>query len=60
MRALRPDVLVIGGGAAGLAAAAAAARQGARTVLLERDRYLGGVLEQCIHCLLYTSPSPRD
>ncbi len=49
MRALRPDVLVIGGGAAGLAAAAAAARQGARTVLLERDRYLGGVLEQCIH-----------
>ena len=49
MRVRRPDVLVIGGGAAGMAAATAAARQGARTVLLERDKTLGGVLEQCIH-----------
>jgi len=49
VRALKVDVLVIGGGAAGLAAATAAARQGVRTLLLERDRYLGGVLEQCIH-----------
>lgn len=43
------DVLVVGGGAAGMAAAAASSGAGARTLLLERDRYLGGVLEQCIH-----------
>ncbi|MGN0037679.1 MAG: FAD-dependent oxidoreductase [Coriobacteriales bacterium] len=43
------DVVVIGGGAGGLAAATAAARAGARTLLLEREEYLGGVLPQCIH-----------
>jgi hypothetical protein len=36
------DVLVIGAGVAGTAAAIAAARGGARTILLERERYLGG------------------
>jgi hypothetical protein len=36
------DVLVIGAGVAGIAAAVAAARGGARTILLERERYLGG------------------
>ena len=41
---LRPDVLVIGGGAAGLAAATAAARAGARTVLCDEQRALGGSL----------------
>lgn len=37
------DVLVLGGGPAGLAAAAAAARSGARTLLVERYGFLGGM-----------------
>ncbi len=37
------DVLVVGGGAAGFAAAVAAARAGARTALLERYGYFGGL-----------------
>jgi hypothetical protein len=37
------EVLVLGGGPAGIAAAAAAARTGARTLLLERYGFLGGM-----------------
>ncbi len=37
------DVAVIGGGSAGLAAAVTAARTGARTLLIERHGYLGGM-----------------
>ena len=37
------DVVVIGGGAAGLAAAVSAARTGARTALVERYGFLGGM-----------------
>jgi hypothetical protein len=37
------DVLVVGGGVAGAAAAVAAARGGARTILVEKERYLGGI-----------------
>jgi hypothetical protein len=37
------DVAVIGGGSAGLAAAVTAARDGARTLLIERHGYLGGM-----------------
>lgn len=36
------DVLVVGAGVAGAAAAVAAARGGARTILIEKERYLGG------------------
>ncbi|MBQ7263081.1 MAG: FAD-dependent oxidoreductase, partial [Synergistaceae bacterium] len=46
----RIDVLVIGAGAAGVAAGIAARREGAeRVVVVERDRDLGGILQQCIH-----------
>lgn len=38
------DVLVAGGGPAGIAAAIAAAREGARTLLVERYGYLGGMI----------------
>jgi thioredoxin reductase len=44
------DVAVIGGGPAGLAAALGARRAGAGSiVLIERDRTLGGILNQCVH-----------
>lgn len=39
----RFDVAVIGGGSAGLAAAVTAARAGARTLLIERHGFLGGM-----------------
>ncbi len=46
----RHDLVIIGGGPAGLAAAAAAKEAGCDDLLLiERDRVLGGILNQCIH-----------
>ncbi|KAB3537721.1 FAD-binding protein [Alkaliphilus pronyensis] len=44
------DVVVIGGGPAGLAAAIEAKNNGVNNILvIERDRELGGILQQCIH-----------
>lgn len=44
------DLIVIGGGPAGLAAAIAAYEAGCLDVIIiERDRILGGILNQCIH-----------
>lgn len=43
------DVTVIGAGPAGLAAALASDREGAKTLLIEREARLGGILKQCIH-----------
>lgn len=44
------EIVIIGGGPAGLAAADAARKAGADKILiLERDRELGGILNQCIH-----------
>lgn len=44
------DVIAIGGGPAGLAAACSACEKGAKKVLvIERDKELGGILNQCIH-----------
>lgn len=44
------DLIVIGGGPAGMAAALSAAKQQVKNILIiERDKELGGILNQCIH-----------
>lgn len=46
----KADIVIIGGGPAGLAAAVSARNSGAGSILiLERDKELGGILNQCIH-----------
>jgi thioredoxin reductase len=43
------DVTIIGGGPAGLSAALSSAKNNAKTLLIEREAKLGGILKQCIH-----------
>lgn len=44
------DLVIVGGGPAGLAAAIAAKDNGIENIIiLERDKELGGILNQCIH-----------
>ncbi|MBF0385973.1 MAG: FAD-dependent oxidoreductase [Candidatus Omnitrophica bacterium] len=44
------DLIIVGGGPAGMAAALSAYEHGVQDILLlERDQFLGGILNQCVH-----------
>lgn len=49
------DVIVCGGGPAGCAAAVASARLGAKTLLLEKDGYLGGATVSQLVCVILST-----
>jgi hypothetical protein len=57
------DVIVCGGGLGGVSAAIAAARAGAKTLLIERNSFLGGVATAGMCCSIfncyYTGGEPR-
>ena len=47
---IEKDLVILGGGAAGLSAAIEAYNLGIKDILLlEKNNYLGGILNQCIH-----------
>jgi len=47
---IKRDLVIVGGGPAGMAAAVSAHEHGVKDILLlERDQYLGGILNQCVH-----------
>ncbi|WP_425449655.1 NAD(P)/FAD-dependent oxidoreductase [Dethiothermospora halolimnae] len=43
------DLVVLGGGPAGLAAALKGYEKGVSTLIIEREKRVGGILKQCIH-----------
>ena len=43
------DGVIIGGGPAGMGAGIECSKTGAKTLIIERDNRLGGILNQCIH-----------
>jgi len=47
------DVIVVGGGLGGVAAALAAGRSGAKTLLIERNTYVGGVATAGMCCSIF-------
>ena len=53
------DVAVVGGGPAGIMAATASARTGAKTLLVERNGYLGGELATGLPILVFYDQSGR-
>ena len=54
---IKTDVLVIGAGPTGLFAVHQLGIIGLKAEVVDNLDKIGG---QCIDCLLYTSPSPRD
>ena len=46
---MKTDIAIIGGGAAGLAAALKATGDNIHVLVIEREKDLGGILNQCIH-----------
>ncbi|BCJ85685.1 FAD-dependent oxidoreductase [Effusibacillus dendaii] len=57
------DVAVVGGGAAGVGAAVGAAQTGARTVLVEKNPYFGGIATHgsvLTYCGFFTQADPTE
>ena len=54
------DVLVVGGGLGGVAAAIASARAGAKTILMERNTFLGGVATAGHCCSVFNCMFSHD
>lgn len=53
-RSYQYDIVIVGGGTAGVAAAVGAAKAGAKTLLVERNAYLGGeATNSGVNCILW-------